>query len=61
MFLTSEVCILSSKDRCRSTDKSIILHLNSSEEEITRKLKAVPLEFTIKVAAAIGNVWQKSA
>jgi len=55
------VCILSSKDRCRLTDKSIVLHLNSSEEEITKKLKAVPLEFTVKVAAAIGNVWQRSA
>lgn|GEM_PF-6228373 len=55
------MCILSSKDRCRLTDKSIVLHLNSSEEEITKKLKAVPLEFTVKVAAAIGNVWQRSA
>jgi hypothetical protein len=53
------VCILSNKDRCHLADKPIVLYLNSSEEEITRKLRAVPLDFTIKLTAAIGNVWQQ--
>jgi len=55
------VRILSDKERCQLSKKSIILHLNSSEEEITKELKAVPLEFTVRIAAAIGNVWQQSA
>ena len=55
--------ILSDKNkiRCRAADKSIVLYLNSSEEEIAKKLKLVPFEFTVKVAAAIGNIWQKPA
>ena len=31
-----------------------------SEEEITQKLKAAPLEFTVRITAAIGNVWRES-
>ena len=52
---------MSNKDRCRLSKKSIVLHLNSSEEEITKKLKAAPLEFTVRITAAIGNVWRESA
>ncbi|MDJ0571423.1 MAG: hypothetical protein QNJ53_20570 [Pleurocapsa sp. MO_192.B19] len=52
---------MSNKDKCHLSEKLIILHLNSSEEEITKKLKAAPLELTIRIAAAIGNVWQQSA
>lgn len=41
--------------------KPIILQPNSSEEEITRKLKAAPLDLTVRIAAAIGRIWQESA
>lgn len=41
--------------------KPIILQPNSSEEEITRKLKAAPLDLTVRIAAAIGQIWQESA
>jgi hypothetical protein len=52
------VYILSDKDRCK---KPIILHFNSSEEEIAQKLKAAPFDLTVKIAAAIGRLWQESA
>ena len=64
-FQESEVHTVSDKERCRnqscSSNKQVILHYDSSEEEITQKLKVAPFEFTVKVAAAIGNVWQQSA
>jgi hypothetical protein len=55
------VCVLSDKERCQLSKKSIILHFNSSEEEIAQKLKAAPFALTVKIAAAIGHLWQESA
>ena len=64
-FQETEVHTVSDREQCRnqyySSNKQIIFHYDSSEEEITKKLKLAPFEFTIKVAAAIGNVWQQSA
>ncbi|MGL6342140.1 MAG: hypothetical protein ACRC80_23710 [Waterburya sp.] len=45
----------------QTTFKPIILQPNSSEEEIARKLKTAPLALTVKIAAAIGRLWQESA
>ena len=64
-FQESEMYTMSDKERCKNrhylSNQQVILHYNSSEEEITKKLKVAPFEFTVKVAAAIGNVWQQSA
>ena len=41
--------------------KPIVLYHNSSEEEIMRLLKQAPFALTVRIAAAIGHVWQESA
>ncbi|MGV2831631.1 hypothetical protein [Myxosarcina sp. GI1(2024)] len=43
------------------TSESIVLRPDSSEEEITKKLKKAPLDLTVKIAAAIGTIWRESA
>jgi hypothetical protein len=64
--LLYEVLTLSNKSQLcytltTTTFEPIVLHADSSEEEIVKKLKAAPLFLTVKIAAAIGRVWQESA
>ncbi len=66
IFLVCEVFTLSNKERRRAnspaiTSKPIVIYDVSNEEEIIKKLKVAPFELTVKIAAAIGHVWQKSA
>lgn len=64
-FQESEAHTVFNKEQCMnqhcSSNKQIFLYYNSNEEEIIQKLKVAPFEFTVKLAAAIGNVWQQSA
>ena len=38
----------------------IVLKADDSEEEILAKLKTAPLDLSLKIAAAIGHLWQES-
>ena len=61
----SQVHTVSELERCKSQyyscNQQVIICYNSSEEEIIKKLKVAPFDFTVKLAAAIGKAWQQSA
>ena len=43
-----------------ATSQVIVLRADESEEEILAKLKTSPLDLSLKIAAAIGHLWQES-
>lgn len=42
------------------TSQVIVFRADESEEEILAKLKTAPLDLSVKIAAAIGYLWEES-